>query len=42
MTAQLDVAAFELIPGKGHFGWLEQEDQVLGRCSRKRPPADIA
>lgn len=29
MTAQLDVAAFDLIPGKGHFGWLEQEDQVL-------------
>jgi len=29
MTEQLDVAAFELIPGKGHFGWLEQEDQVL-------------
>jgi len=29
MTAELDVAAFELIPGKGHFGWLEQEQQVL-------------
>ena len=30
MTAELHVAAFELIPGKGHFGWLEQEEQVLG------------
>jgi pimeloyl-ACP methyl ester carboxylesterase len=29
MTAELDVASFELIPGKGHFGWLEQEEQVL-------------
>jgi hypothetical protein len=29
MTAELDVASFELIPGKGHFGWLEQEQQVL-------------
>jgi pimeloyl-ACP methyl ester carboxylesterase len=29
MTARLDVASFELISGKGHFGWLEQEDQVL-------------
>jgi pimeloyl-ACP methyl ester carboxylesterase len=29
MAEQLDVASFDLIPGKGHFGWLEQEDQVL-------------
>ena len=29
MTAELDVASFELIPDKGHFGWLEQEEQVL-------------
>jgi len=29
MTEQLNVASFELIPGKGHFGWLEQEGQVL-------------
>jgi pimeloyl-ACP methyl ester carboxylesterase len=29
MMAELDVASFELIAGKGHFGWLEQEDQVL-------------
>ncbi len=37
MTAQLDVAAFELIPGKGHFGWLEQEDQVLGTLLAETP-----
>jgi pimeloyl-ACP methyl ester carboxylesterase len=29
MVDQLQVANFELIPGKGHFGWLEQEEQVL-------------
>jgi pimeloyl-ACP methyl ester carboxylesterase len=29
MVERLNVASFELIPGKGHFGWLEQEEQVL-------------
>jgi pimeloyl-ACP methyl ester carboxylesterase len=29
MAAELEVASFELIPDKGHFGWLEQEERVL-------------